>query len=222
MDTSGQNFQPQVGSDTSNGPHLHTYIPRTDGSILVGGIAYMPQAISAATVVPVPVAASVPVVVSSPIVQAPYYYPGFSYSFIYPQASIPPPALPQPVVIPQQAYIPTQPMYQPQPYYNYHAQPQIQSYPIPTDPAFSVQQGAYGTWGHTGGEMLMQNMGLAQHPDFTKKQEMKPADDDPYRMYWCREADGSWTQRNRMTIDSGDIGECRWYAVDGNFYCVRL
>ncbi|KAK6582276.1 hypothetical protein PZA11_004684 [Diplocarpon coronariae] len=155
MDTSGQNFQPQVGSDTSNGPHLHTYIPRTDGSILVGGIAYMPQVISAATVVPVPVAASVPVV-------------------------IPPPALPQPVVIPQQAYIPTQPMYQPQPYYNYHAQPQIQSYPIPTDPAFSVQQGAYGTWGHTGGEMLMQNMGLAQHPDFTKKQEMKPADDDPY------------------------------------------
>ncbi|KAK2626031.1 hypothetical protein QTJ16_004293 [Diplocarpon rosae] len=221
MDTSDQNFQPQVGSDTTNGPHLHTYIPRADGSILVGGITYTPQFFPAATVVPTPVAASVPVVVSSPIVQAPNYYPGFSYSFIYPQASVSIYSR-QPFVIPQPAYIPAQPMYQPQLYYNYHAQPQIQTYPIPTDPAFSIHQGAYGTWGHTGSEMQMQNMGLAQHPDFTKKQEMKPADDDPYRMYWCREADGSWTQRNRMTIDSGDIGDCRWYAVDGNFYCVRL
>lgn len=70
--------------------------------------------------------------------------------------------------------------------------------------------------------MLLQNMGQAQNHDFNKKQEMKPADDDPYRMYWCRETDNSWTQRNRLTIDSGDIGDVRWYAVDGQFYCVRL
>jgi hypothetical protein len=55
-----------------------------------------------------------------------------------------------------------------------------------------------------------------------KKQEMKPADDDPMRMYWCRELDNTWTQRNRLTIDSGDIGECRWFAMDGQFYVVRL
>ena len=54
------------------------------------------------------------------------------------------------------------------------------------------------------------------------KQEMKPANDDPSKEYWVRELDGNWTQRNRMTIDSGDIGKCRWYAVDGVFYAVRL
>lgn len=37
-----QNFQPQ-GRDTSNGPHVHTYIPRADGSIMIGGVAYHPQ-----------------------------------------------------------------------------------------------------------------------------------------------------------------------------------
>jgi hypothetical protein len=41
-------------------------------------------------------------------------------------------------------------------------------------------------------------------------------------MYWVRELDGTFTQRNRLTIDSGDIGDCRWYAQDGVFYSVRL
>lgn len=68
----------------------------------------------------------------------------------------------------------------------------------------------------------MQNMGQTIHPDFTKKQEMKPSDPDPYRMYWCREPDNTWTQRNRMTIESGDIGDCRWYVTEGQFYAVRL
>lgn len=87
---------------------------------------------------------------------------------------------------------------------------------------FNIQQPQYNTLGYTGNEMLMQNMGLAQNPSFAKKQEMKPADEDPFRMYWCREKDGTWTQRNRLTIESGDIGECRWYAVDGQFYAVKL
>jgi hypothetical protein len=55
-----------------------------------------------------------------------------------------------------------------------------------------------------------------------KKQEMKPADDDPMRMYWVRELDGTYSQRNRLTIDSGDIGDCRWYTHGGVFYAVRL
>lgn len=70
--------------------------------------------------------------------------------------------------------------------------------------------------------MLAQNMAAAQNNELNKKQEMKPADDDPLRMYWVRELDQSWTQRNRITIDSGDIGDCRWYAMDGQFYAVRL
>lgn len=45
-----QNYQPQ-GRDTTNGPHVHTYIPRSDGSIIVGGVTYYPQA---GTVIPAP------------------------------------------------------------------------------------------------------------------------------------------------------------------------
>lgn len=48
-----------------------------------------------------------------------------------------------------------------------------------------------------------------QTPDANKKQDMKPSDDDPHRMYWVREIDNTWTQRNRLTIDSGDIGDVR-------------
>jgi hypothetical protein len=63
----------------------------------------------------------------------------------------------------------------------------------------------------------------AQGLEMNKKQEMKPSDDDPLRMYWVRELDGTYTQRNRLTIDSGDIGEVRWYVHDGGvFYAVRL
>ena len=85
-----------------------------------------------------------------------------------------------------------------------------------------MQQPVTGTHGQTGYEVLGQQLATAQGLEMNAKQEMKPADDDPFRMYWCRELDGSWTQRNRLTIDSGDIGDCRWYAKDGQFYAVRL
>ncbi|KAK0121783.1 hypothetical protein ONS95_010066 [Cadophora gregata] len=137
-----------------------------------------------------------------------------------PKSMIPP----QPVVYqqpyitqPQPIYAAPSPAISP-PYYNIQPQP----YPSTGYPTFDINQPAHGTYGYTGTEMLMQNMGQAAHPDFTKKQEMKPSDPDPYRMYWCREPDNTWTQRNRMTIESGDIGDCRWYATDGQFYAVRL
>lgn len=63
-----------------------------------------------------------------------------------------------------------------------------------------------GTYGATGSEIQLQQM---QIPEASKKQDMKPSDDDPFRMYWVRELDDTWTQRNRMTIDSGDIGKIR-------------
>ncbi|KAH7412795.1 hypothetical protein BKA64DRAFT_740557 [Cadophora sp. MPI-SDFR-AT-0126] len=200
MATAEQNFQPQVG-DTTAGPHIHTYVPRADGSILVGGVAYVRQ--SAATI---PVVGSTPapaVVVETP---APAVLP--PQPVIYQQPYV---AQPQPV------YAAASPAISP-PYYNIQAQP----YTSTGYPAFSISQPGHGTYGYTGSEMLMQNMGQAVHPDFTKKQEMKPSDPDPYRMYWCREPDTTWTQRNRMTIESGDIGDCRWYATDGQFYAVRL
>ncbi len=73
MATTGQNYQPQDGNDTSSGAHIHTYIPRADGSILVGGIAYIPQVAPTATVTAIPVTTSAPVVVQ-PAVQPPYPY----------------------------------------------------------------------------------------------------------------------------------------------------
>jgi len=92
----------------------------------------------------------------------------------------------------------------------------------PLHHGYHIQQPPFGTIGLTQNEVLMQNMATAQGLEMNNKQEMKPADDDPMRMYWCREQDGTWTQRNRLTIDSGDIGDCRWYVHEGVFYAVRL
>jgi hypothetical protein len=50
-----ENFQPQV-RDTTNGPNVHTYIPRGDGTIMVGDVIYIPQttaATAATTAAPV-------------------------------------------------------------------------------------------------------------------------------------------------------------------------
>jgi hypothetical protein len=115
----------------------------------------------------------------------------------YPQASYPHPVSVQPFAL------------QPQP-------------SITGLPTFTLQQPTFSTFGQTGYEVLNSQLATAQGLEMNKKQEMKPSDDDPMRMYWCRELDGTWTQRNRLTIDSGDIGSCRWYVHDGVFYAVRL
>jgi hypothetical protein len=94
-----QNFQPQT-RDTTNGPHLHTYIPRSDGSIVVGGVAYVPQTMVGSTVAAttvqvgtVPVAVQ-PAAVALPTVQLPleYQYPVNFPSYIYQGASFQPEA----------------------------------------------------------------------------------------------------------------------------------
>lgn len=107
--------------------------------------------------------------------------------------------------------------YQPYPPYIVQAQPSTTGLPT-----FSITQPAFGTIGQTGFEVLNSQLATAQGLEMNRKQEMKPADDDPMRMYWCREPDGTWAQRNRLTIDSGDIGDCRWYTHEGIFYAVRL
>jgi hypothetical protein len=97
-------------------------------------------------------------------------------------------------------------------------------------PAFNITQPTNGmqpihgmhTYGQTGFEVLANQVTLASNQECNKKQDMKPADDDPFRMYWVRELDGTYLLRNRLTIDSGDLGDCRWYALDGKFYAVRL
>jgi hypothetical protein len=78
-----QNFQPQT-RDTTNGPHLHTYIPRSDGTILVGGVAYVPQSVSNITATTVPVGVAIqPAAVPLPTVQLPSEYVQYSPNFPY-------------------------------------------------------------------------------------------------------------------------------------------
>lgn len=75
--------------------------------------------------------------------------------------------------------------------------------------------------GSTAAEVNAKNNASAKALKMNQPQEMKPSDNDPYRMYPVRELDWTFTTRNRMTIDSGDIGPCRWYQSDGKFYAVR-
>lgn len=91
---------------------------------------------------------------------------------------------------------------------NYPSQPM----PVHTDPVLGI--------GRTQSEIVAEQMQFAEANDLFKRQDFKPADDDPSRYYMVRELDGAWTQRNRMTIDA--LG-CRWYLADeGYFYAVRL
>lgn len=117
------------------------------------------------------------------------------------------------------------------PYQGYAAPQQIPYPPVAFPPLLAPNQSVYGTaiqqpnfgyWGLTQGEKTNEQVLTSVRNEMNDKQEMKPANDDPFKEYWVRELDGNWTQRNRMTIDSGDIGKCRWYAVDGVFYAVRL
>lgn len=103
------------------------------------------------------------------------------------------------------------PIFQPYPY-NPYLQFASPGQHVPFGAGY-VPQPAMNTHGATSSEIQLQQM---QTPDANKKQDMKPADDDPFRMYWVREIDNTWTQRNRLTIDSGDIGDVR---VGFCFFC---
>ena len=75
--------------------------------------------------------------------------------------------------------------------------------------------------GLTESEMQALNEQIAYDNNVDEPQDFKPADDDPARLYWCRELDNAWTLRSRFTIDN--LGDCRWYITDdGRFYSVRL
>jgi hypothetical protein len=66
-----ENYQPQV-RDTTTGPHLHTYIPRDDGTVLIGDAQYMRTTPGiGATTVGVAVAGAAPVMAPVPAVAAP-------------------------------------------------------------------------------------------------------------------------------------------------------
>lgn len=84
--------------------------------------------------------------------------------------------------------------------------------PVHVDPALGV--------GLTPNETLAQNIRMAQNNRAYEPQEFRPADPDPYRMYWFRELNGHWAVFPRRTIDRLNA---RWYSTDeGVFYAVRL
>jgi hypothetical protein len=75
--------------------------------------------------------------------------------------------------------------------------------------------------GKTKSEIEAENQANAVHNQVNEPQEMKPADDDPSRMYWARELDGNWTTRNRFSLDQ--MGNFRWYVLEnGVFYAKML
>lgn len=74
--------------------------------------------------------------------------------------------------------------------------------------------------GKTVGETQAEQLQSAHDQGALEPQDFKPADDDPSRMYFCRELDGNWILRNRYTLDNIPI---RWYVTtNGVFYAVRL
>lgn len=75
--------------------------------------------------------------------------------------------------------------------------------------------------GRTPQEETLRQAQFAHANRLFEPQDFKPSDDDPSRFYYVREVDGTWTQRNRYSIDH--MGDCRWYVTDeGWFYAVRL
>ena len=83
-----QNFQPQ-GRDTSNGPNIHTYIPREDGSISINGVTFLPQS-GVATAATIPVTSTgIPIATAShPVPAQPWVIPPVGSAI---PAYVPPP-----------------------------------------------------------------------------------------------------------------------------------
>ncbi|KAK3494976.1 uncharacterized protein B0T23DRAFT_403768 [Neurospora hispaniola] len=203
----GVHFQPQVG-DTSTGPELHYYTPRHDGQL---GLQMPVQQAAQYMATGIPV----------PMQQVPGAAPP---GYIVQQPVMPQPAM-QPVLVQAQP-VPGQPMMmaQPQPAYAPGATVIVAGNapvaPMPAVPGAVHPEPALGV-GLTASEVAANNEQIAYENNMDEAQDFKPADDDPSRMYRCREVDGNWTLRNRFTIDN--LGDCRWYMTDdGVFYAVRM
>ncbi|KAJ4375745.1 hypothetical protein N0V85_009021 [Neurospora sp. IMI 360204] len=203
----GVHFQPQVG-DTSTGPELHYYTPRHDGQLgLQVPVQQAAQYMATGMPVPmqqVPAAAPPGYIVQQPVQQQPVMQP------VLVQAQ-PVPGQPMMMAQPQPAYAPGATVIVAG---NAHVAP------MPAAPGAIHPEPALGI-GLTASEIAANNEQIAYENNMDEAQDFKPADDDPSRMYRCREVDGNWTLRNRFTIDN--LGDCRWYMTDdGVFYAVRM
>ena len=84
--TQTENYQPQV-RDTTKGPNIHTYIPRSDGTVMIGGVIYIPQSTVAPAVTPAATVTAQPFIIppGGPAIPAfnvlsvPQYYPHLQF-----------------------------------------------------------------------------------------------------------------------------------------------
>ncbi|KAL1839078.1 hypothetical protein VTJ49DRAFT_1879 [Mycothermus thermophilus] len=237
LDPRGVHFQPQVPG-TENGPMVHKYVPRQDpvrmvmpgqpvlagGYMMVNGNVMPMQSLPlgvAAPAQPHPITTTVgiapitapvnpvviqpqqpPVVIQQqpgiqPIMLANQTAPGTAPQVVLPPGCAAAPAPAIPVTGNAPAFLaPDLP-----------AQP-----PVHAEPALGV--------GLTPSETLADNIRMAQDNKAYEPQDFKPADPDPYRLYWFRELNGHWALFPRRQIDRLCA---RWYRTDdGVFYAVRL
>ncbi|KAL2260239.1 hypothetical protein VTK26DRAFT_5838 [Humicola hyalothermophila] len=199
----GVHFQPPVPA-TDKGPMVHRYIPRFDPPgacypapqvvpYMTTGTQMPMQPLQPLTVAPMTAPIN-PVVIQQPVTQP-----------MMVQNPVVGPAAPvagQPLMI-QGATVPGNPPFGPQ----LSARP-----PVHVEPALGV--------GLTPNETMAQNIRIAQNNKCYEPQDFRPADPDPYRMYWIRELNGHWAVFPRRQIDRLDV---RWFRTDeGVFYAVRL
>jgi len=77
--------------------------------------------------------------------------------------------------------------------------------------------------GLTASQVQAQQLQVAQNLGMNVSQKTQPGDPNPDLYYWVRERDDTWTQRDRRTIDSGQLGDIRWYTQGpGLYYAERL
>ncbi|KAH9900340.1 hypothetical protein F4778DRAFT_781883 [Xylariomycetidae sp. FL2044] len=219
MPNQGQNFQPPV-PDTTYGPIPHTWHPRFDppagGPQFVGGVPYpmyMPQPMQP------------PMHPMHPMSQP---QTGMATAPMVVPVAQPQPVFMQPQGAPQGAVFAQPPAMPPM-----ACSGPAMSCPGPTGPPGMVLPGntlpnnpgmlapdVMGI-GKTRTENQLNQIMIAEKNNINEPQDFKPADDDPSRMYWCKEADGNWTQRNRYSIDQ--MENCRWYITrEGVFYSKRF
>lgn len=80
----------------------------------------------------------------------------------------------------------------------------------------------FGT-GLTAQEAADRDIAYARNSNVYEAQDFAPRDPDPNRMYMVRGLDGNWALHNRVTIESGDLGEYTWYmdpTKNNAFYVV--
>ncbi|CAK7223822.1 hypothetical protein SBRCBS47491_005336 [Sporothrix bragantina] len=213
----GLSFLPAV-PDATNGPMLHTYVPRNDAPGQAN-IVYMQQPQQQQSMYST--AAGVPLAIATTTTPV----------MAYPQAGVN-----QPIYVHQQPGV------------TYMTAggiggmgggggPPVVMMPGMSGPGGNYMVGGGGIGGFSGAgggihpepamgvgqtpnEVLQEQLEFAYANNLYEPQDFKPADDDKSRFYWLRELDGNWTQRSRATIDH--LG-CRWYITDGGvFYAVRL